>query len=69
MVKQLEQHLHTRLQLVPCGDEYSYQEQNKHFHPLTLDNEIKIKFELRKKVQRKFRLQEEQEIFQVCQII
>lgn len=66
---QMEQQQEIRLQLVSFGDEYSSQQQHQHFHTLCLEEGIKVKFELLKQVQRRFRIREEQETFQVTATI
>lgn len=66
IVSQLQRDQFSSIQVVPFGNEYSPQQENRHFHLLNLENEIIIKFELRREAQGRFRLQEEQRPFQVC---
>lgn len=65
IVSQLQRDQFSSIQVVPFGNEYSPQQENRHFHLLNLENEIIIKFELRREAQGRFRLQEEQRPFQV----
>lgn len=65
IVRQLQRDQFSSIQVVPFGNEYSPQQENRYFHLLNLENEITITFELWREAQRSFRLQEEQRPFQV----
>jgi len=56
----MEEKLHVKLHVVPIGEEYLSQEENKHFHTALVDDHITINFELVKKTERKFRIRDDQ---------
>lgn len=55
-VRQLEQHLGMRFQVVPLGKEHSTQAESKHLHTINVDQQITVTFQLLGQCERKFLL-------------